>query len=118
LERTRARLLRELVAESGDPEKIDALQSFTVCMGARLGVDEETLWIWRCALVWWMTGRPSELEEYVGLMTQKELYVSVAECAGAWLVDMPPSMEIAKSLDVLEAWEYTVSVILPLKVED
>jgi hypothetical protein len=117
LEKTRAKLLRNLVAESGDRERIDALQSFTICMGDRLGVDEETLGIWRCVLVWWMTGKPVELEECVGLMTQKELYVSVAECAGAWLMDMPPSLEIARSDKVLEAWEYTASVIVPMKTE-
>ncbi|MFM9872583.1 MAG: hypothetical protein ACKVQS_03840 [Fimbriimonadaceae bacterium] len=118
MEKTRAKLLRDLVAESGNRAEIDALQSFTVTMGERLGVAEDVLWVWRCALVWWMSGKPVELEDCIGMMTQKELYASVADCAGAWLVDTPPTIEIAKLQEVLEAWEYTASVILPLKFED
>lgn len=118
LEKTRAKLLRDLVAASGNRAEIDALQSFTVTMGERLGVDEEALWIWRCALVWWMTGKPVELEEFVGLMTHKELYVAVSQCAGAWLVDTPPTIELAQSPEVLAAWEYARSVIVPVQMSD
>ncbi len=114
LEKTRAELLRSLVADREDRDQIDALQSFTVCMGERLGVEEEALWIWRCAVVWWMTGRPVELEESIGLLTHKELYSVVAQCAGAWLGGIEPSLDIAGSQEALDAWKYTADLIVAL----
>lgn len=111
----KAEQLRRLAAESGDRAKIDAVQSFSIVVGERLGLDDEALWSWRCGIVWHMCGRPAELAGAARLIQHPELFRLVAECAGVWMEGGPPDIGVAVEPQVLEAWEYALTVVMPME---
>lgn len=110
----KAELLRELAAASPNRLEIDAVQAFAVVAGDHLGLSEEVLWSWRCGIVWQMAGQPQELAGEAGSIQEPDLYREVSACAGAWRQGRAPDLEVAGRPEILAAWEYAQSVVIPL----
>lgn len=113
----KAELLRELAAASPNRPEIDAIQAFVVVAGDHLGLTEEVLWSWRCGIIWQLGGQPPELRTEAESIQEPDLFREVSACAGAWRQGKAPDMAVAGRLEILAAWEYAQSVVIPLELD-
>lgn len=113
----KAELLRELAAASPNRSEIDAVQAFIVVAGDHLGFTEEVLWSWRFGVVWQLGGQPQALAREAESILEPDLYREVSACAGAWRQGKAPSMAVAGRPEILAAWEYAQSVVIPMELD-